>query len=151
MDHGAWTVLRAMYPDAKVPVFQVSLDMSKDLEWHLETGKILAELRDRGVLILGSGNVVHNLRALRNSKRPHDFAQEFDTYFADHLSLRDHWALTDRSQMGSLLTQAHPTLDHYLPALTIAGAAQKTDELTFFSDDIDLGSISMRSFVFHGA
>ena len=151
LDHGAWTVLKFLYPDADVPVFQVSIDMTRGLAYQLEIGKILSELRDRGVLILGSGNVVHNLRAVQwePNSRPHDFAQEFDTLFARKLTDRDFAALSDREQLGSLLKMAHPTVDHYLPALTVAGASDARDDLTFMTDSIDLASISMRSFVFH--
>ncbi|MCB1360657.1 MAG: 4,5-DOPA dioxygenase extradiol [Rhodobacter sp.] len=151
LDHGAWTVLKFLYPDADVPVFQVSIDMTRGLAYQLEIGQILSELRDRGVLILGSGNVVHNLRAVQwePNSRPHDFAQEFDTLFARKLTDRDFAALSDREQLGSLLKMAHPTVDHYLPALTVAGASDARDDLTFMTDSIDLASISMRSFVFH--
>ena len=89
LDHGAWTVLKFLYPDADVPVFQLSIDMSRDLDYQLEIGQLLSSLRDRGVLILGSGNVVHNLRAMRPGGQPQDFALEFDTLFADHLAQRD--------------------------------------------------------------
>lgn len=151
LDHGAWTVLKFLYPDADVPVFQVSIDMSKDLDYQLEIGKALSELRNRGVLILGSGNVVHNLRAVQwgAGARPHDFALEFDSLFADKLHARDFGALANRDGLGSLLDIAHPSVDHYLPALTIAGASDAGDDLTFMTDAIDLGSISMRSYVFH--
>lgn len=149
LDHGAWTVLRFLYPQANVPVFQVSIDMSRGLDHQLEVGRTLSQLRDRGVLILGSGNVVHNLRALRFGGAPHDFALEFDQMFADRLEGRDLAALADRAALGSLLNMAHPTVDHYMPALTIAGASDAHDTLTFMTDAIDLGSVSMRSFIFH--
>ncbi|MEZ5823271.1 MAG: 4,5-DOPA dioxygenase extradiol [Geminicoccaceae bacterium] len=149
LDHGAWTVLKFLYPDADIPVFQVSIDMSRDLDHQLEVGQALSALRDRGVLILGSGNVVHNLRTIRPGGAPADFALEFDSLFADRLEARDFATLADRARLGRLLSAAHPTVDHYLPALTIAGAADATDEMTFMNDSIDLGSISMRSFVFH--
>ena len=149
LDHGAWSVLNSLYPDADVPVFQVSIDMTGGLEKQIEIGRTLSELRDRGVLILGSGNVVHNLRALRMNGRPQDFALEFDALFAERLTARDFASLADRAGLGSLLHMAHPSIDHYLPALTIAGASRARDELTFMTDSIDLGSVSMRSFVFH--
>jgi len=151
LDHGAWSVLKFLYPGADVPVFQLSIDIRQDFAWHLEIGRTLAALRDRGVLILGSGNVVHNLRAMRPGGRPHDWALEFDTLFTERMEARDFAPLTDRAGLGSLLTMAHPTKDHYLPALTIAGASDERDQLTFMTDTIDLGSISMRSFIFHGA
>lgn len=151
LDHGAWTVLKFLYPGADVPVFQVSIDMSRGLDYQLEIGRTLSALRDRGVLILGSGNVVHNLRAIKWDKgaKPHDFALEFDSLFADRLSDRDFTTLADPAGLGSLLTMAHPLVDHYMPALTIAGASDEGDELTYMTDAIDLASISMRSFVFH--
>ena len=151
LDHGAWTILKFLYPDADVPVFQVSIDMGRGLEHQIEIGRTLSELRDRGVLILGSGNVVHNLRALQWSPKakPHDWALEFDAIFENRLTDRDFGVLADRKGLGSLLQMAHPSVDHYMPTLTIAGASDDRDDLTFMTDTIDMGSISMRSFVFH--
>ncbi|WP_375690056.1 4,5-DOPA dioxygenase extradiol [Pseudooceanicola sp. LIPI14-2-Ac024] len=151
LDHGAWTVLKYLYPEADVPVFQVSIDMGRDLDHQLEIGKALSDLRDRGVLILGSGNVVHNLRAMRPGGAPQDFALEFDQLFTDRLTARDFDRLADRKGLGHLLRMAHPTVDHYMPALTIAGASDTRDDLTFMTDAIDLGSVSMKSYVFHAA
>lgn len=153
LDHGAWTVLKFLYPGADIPVFQVSIDMSRGLDHQLDIGRTLSDLRDRGVLILGSGNVVHNLRAVNRARHspPQDFALEFDALFADKMTDRDFAALADREGLGTLLNVAHPSVDHYLPALTIAGASDARDELTFMTDSIDLGSISMRSFLFHAA
>ncbi len=153
LDHGAWTVLKFLYPGADVPVFQVSIDMGRGLDYQLEIGKTLSELRDRGVLILGSGNVVHNLGQIRwgANSQPHDFALEFDALFADRLADRDFAALADRAGLGALFEAAHPSVDHYMPALTIAGASDARDDLTFMTDSIDLGSVSMRSYVFHSA
>ncbi|WP_283639119.1 4,5-DOPA dioxygenase extradiol [Marinovum algicola] len=149
LDHGAWAVLKFLYPDADVPVFQVSIDMQAGLAHQLEIGRTLSVLRDRGVLILGSGNVVHNLRAMRPGGAPLDFAEAFDGLFADRLTERDFAALADAPGLGPLLSEAHPTVDHYLPALTIAGASDSNDDLTYMTDAIDLGSVSMRSFLFH--
>lgn len=151
LDHGSWTILKYLYPDADVPVFQVSIDMTAGLEHQLEIGQALSELRNQGVLILGSGNVVHNLRAIQPDGRPLDFALEFDTMFEQKLEDRDMASLADVSGLGSLLKQAHPTVDHYMPALTIAGAADKGDDLSFMTNSIELGSLSMRSFIFHAA
>ena len=150
LDHGAWSVLKWLYPQADVPVFQLSIDMTKDLDWHLEIGRTLSELRNRGVLILGSGNIVHNLRQVRRGGAPLSWATEFDTFFAQRLEDRDLGALADRAGMGSILRQAHPSLDHYLPSLTVAGAADAKDNLVFMNDAIEWGSLSMRSFVFYG-
>lgn len=149
LDHGAWAVLKALYPQADVPVFQVSIDMGRGLAHQLEVGRTLSQLRDRGILILGSGNVVHNLRALRFDGQPQDFALEFDALFADRLAARDFAALADGAGLGRLFRMAHPSVDHYLPALTIAGSSDARDQLTSMNDAIDLGSVSMRAFVFH--
>lgn len=149
LDHGAWSVLAWLYPDADVPVFQLSIDMTKDLDWHLGIGRELRALREKGVLILGSGNVVHNLRAMRWGGKPYDWAEEFDRGFAKRLAQRDFAALADRPGMGRLLTLAHPSLDHYLPSLAIAGASDDRDSLVFMNESIDIASVSMRSFVFH--
>ncbi|MCV2864983.1 4,5-DOPA dioxygenase extradiol [Defluviimonas sp. WL0075] len=151
LDHGAWTILKFLYPGADVPVFQVSIDMTRGLDYQLEVGQALSELRDRGVLILGSGNVVHNLRTMRFGGQPLDFALEFDGLFTDRLVARDFAALADHEGLGTLLRMAHPTVDHYMPALTVAGASDERDDLTFMNASIDLGSVSMRSFVFHTA
>ncbi|MCA8931740.1 MAG: 4,5-DOPA dioxygenase extradiol [Rhodospirillaceae bacterium] len=148
LDHGAWSVLKFLYPDADVPVFQLSIDMTQDLPHHLEIGAALAALRHRGVLILGSGNVVHNLRAMRPGAGPHDWAVEFDTLFAERLEARDYAAISDRAGLGQLLAVAHPSLDHYIPALTVAGASDEADRLVFMNEGIDLGSVSMRSFIY---
>ncbi|SDE50935.1 4,5-DOPA dioxygenase extradiol [Ruegeria marina] len=149
LDHGAWAVLKYLYPKADIPVFQISIDMGRGLEHQLAIGRVLSDLRDLGVLILGSGNVVHNLRAMRRGGKPQEFAQEFDALFAGRLADRDFAALADAERLGALLPAAHPTVDHYLPALTIAGASDARDDLTFMTDAIELGSISMRSFIFH--
>jgi len=149
LDHGAWSLLHHLYPAADVPVFQLSIDITKDLNWQLGIGKALAKLRERGVLIIGSGNVVHNLRALQFNGKAHDWALEFDSIFADKLNQRDFAGLADTKALGSLLHMANPTLEHYAPALTIAGAASDKDQLIYTSEGIDLGSVSMRSFMFH--
>lgn len=149
LDHGAWAVLSSLYPRADVPVFQLSIDMTQDLPYQLEIGAALAELRHRGVLILGSGNVVHNLRTMRWGGRPYDWAEEFDQLFANRLQDRDFAALADRRGLGALLQMAHPSIDHYLPALTVAGATDARDRLMFMNESIDIASVSMRSFVFY--
>ena len=151
LDHGAWSILKRLYPDANVPVFQISIDMTAGLAHQLEIGAAISSLRERGVLILGSGNVVHNLGAMQFDGKPQDFALEFDALFADRLSQRDHAALADQNSLGALLRMAHPAVDHYLPALTVAGASDSRDTLTFMTDTIALGSVSMRSFVYHQA
>ena len=106
LDHGAWAVLKFLYPQADVPVFQVSIDMSRGLAHQLEIGRILTDLRDRGVLILGSGNIVHNLRAMRPGGQPLAFALEFDALFADLLANRDFAALTRQRRIGRAIRRS---------------------------------------------
>jgi len=149
LDHGAWAVLKYLYPEADVPAFQVSIDMGQGLAHQLEIGQALSDLRDRGVLILGSGNIVHNLRRLSFDGKPEAFALEFDDLVTGRLIERDFDTMANREKLGSLLSEAHPSVDHYLPALTIAGASDQRNDLLFMTDSIDLGSISMRSFIFH--
>lgn len=148
LDHGTWAVLKFIFPQADVPVYQLSIDMGQELPYHVALGKELAALRDRGVLIIGSGNIVHNLRFMSWDARPRDWAVEFDTLFADRLRERDFAALSDRKALGSLLRMAHPSIDHYLPALIAAGASDEKDTLTMMTEDIDLSSVAMRSFIY---
>ncbi len=148
LDHGAWAVLKSLYPAADIPVFQLSIDMTKDLDHHFEIGRALSDLRRRGILILGSGNIVHNLHLMRPDIPPYDWAEEFDALFTERLQARDFKTITDRQKLGRLLTLAHPTLDHYFPALTIAGASDDTDELLFITETIDLAAIAMRGFIY---
>lgn len=149
LDHGAWAVLKFLYPEANVPVFQLSIDMDQDLAWHLALGTHLRTLRSRGVLILGSGNIVHNLPAMTNNAIPFDWAEAFDHQFSDRLEARDFGGLADRSTFQGGFDQAHPSVDHYLPALSVLGAARASDALLQLNARIDLGSVSMRSFVFY--
>ncbi|MEE1673745.1 4,5-DOPA dioxygenase extradiol [Agarivorans aestuarii] len=149
LDHGAWSVLKWMYPAADVPVFQLSIDVSKDLSWHFALGRSLSALRKRGVLIIGSGNVVHNLAALKPSQQPYEWAQEFDALFAKRLEQRQFTELLNPAAMGGLMRMANPSIEHYIPAITVAGASSKQDQLSVVCQGVDLGAISMRSFVFH--
>ena len=123
--------------------------MNAPLESHIEVGQILSNLRDKGVLILGSGNIVHNLSAINTNGKKHDWAEQFDSHFADLLEMRNFKTLADASEWGNILEKAHPSLDHYIPALTIAGASNKKDDLLFANENIDMASISMRSFIFY--
>ena len=136
-------------PGGGCPRLRVSIDKSQDLDYQLLSGRVMSSLQDRGVLILGSGNVVHNISAMCQGAAPQDFALEFDTLFASRLSDRNFASLASREDLGNLLAIAHPTVDHHLPALTVAGASNEENDLTFMTDAIDLGSVSMRSFVFH--
>lgn len=145
LDHGAWAVLCQMYPKADVPVVQLSLDQKKPPGAHYELGRELRALRKKGVLILGSGNIVHNLREVVWEDTADDWALEFDTKVKDLILSGDHKALIDYTKPGRSARLAVPTLDHYLPLFYVLGAQDKADGVGFFADKVTLGSMSMRS------
>lgn len=148
LDHGAWSVLIKMFPKADIPVFQVSMDMTRSLEQHFDLGRDLKALRERGVMIVNSGNVVHNLRTMSWGAKPFDFTLEFDSYIAKAITERDDKALLDVSSVGRAAAMAHPSVDHYLPILYTAAVRDGKDEISQFNEIYDLGSISMRSFIY---
>jgi 4,5-DOPA dioxygenase extradiol len=147
LDHGSWSVLIKMFPKADIPVYQLSLDLSKGFEEHYRLAQDLKALREKGVLIIGSGNIVHNLRALSMDGRVFDWALEFDQYMADAITNRDIGKVLEISKLGRLAALSHPTPEHYLPILYPLAVMAKDENVTFFNETIDLGSISMRSFV----
>jgi 4,5-DOPA dioxygenase extradiol len=149
LDHGAWSVLRHLFPAADVPVVQLSLDGRLPPRGHLEMGRALAPLRDEGVLLLASGNLTHNLRlafqaAAHGAAETPDWARRFDEGVARAVAERDHDFLV-RAPEGPDGRVAHPTLDHYLPLLVAAGASGDADPVTFPITGFDLGSLSMRA------
>lgn len=148
LDHGAWCVLKAMYPAADIPVYQMSIDYTKPAEYHFKLAKDLAFLRKKGVLIVGSGNVVHNLGRLSMSGKPFDWALEFDAYVKKNIDENTPQNLVDYTRLGALASMAHPSNDHYLPLIYTLGLRDKTDEKRYFTESFDLGSISMRSVMF---
>lgn len=147
LDHGAWSVLLRMFPQADVPVFQLSLDLAKSTRAQFELARELKPLRERGVLIVGSGNLVHNLRRLALGIGSYDWAAEFDARMTAALERRDEAAVIEAEKLGELMRLAHPTIEHFLPILYPLGVADAADELRWFNQGFDLGSISMRSFV----
>jgi len=148
LDHGTWSVLVNIYPDADIPVYQLSIDYSKPPEYHFNLMKDLQILRNKGVLIMGSGNIVHNLSQLKVSGEPFDWSVEFDTLMAEYITNRDFMQVINFQNKGSLARLAHPTTDHFLPLLYTLGLTDKNDKLSFFNEGFDLGSISMRSLLF---
>jgi 4,5-DOPA dioxygenase extradiol len=147
LDHGAWSVLRHLYPEADVPVFQVSLDHARTLAEHLELGRELAKQRARGVLILGSGNVVHNLHRINweMADGGYPWAEEFDAKVKKAIDERDVKALAWPEHWGQeLLGEAHPTLEHYVPLLYCLGASGEHDAVTYPYEGMEFGTISMR-------
>ncbi len=151
LDHGAWSVLRHLYPQADIPVFQVSLDHARTFEEHVALGKEMKELRDRGVLILGSGNLVHNLHKINweMQESAYPWAQEFDGKVKTAIDKRDLASLAAPDRWGSaLLAEAHPTLEHYAPVLYCLGATDETDRVSYPYESIEFGTISMRMVLF---
>jgi 4,5-DOPA dioxygenase extradiol len=152
LDHGTWSVLVHLWPAANVPVVQLSLDGRLAPAEHLAIGRSLAPLRDEGVLLMGSGNLVHNLRhaftaARRGETETPDWARAFDEQIAAALVSRDSAHLT-RALDGDTGRLAHPTPDHYLPLLYAAGASAEGDAVSFPITGFDLASLSMRSVIF---
>jgi 4,5-DOPA dioxygenase extradiol len=145
LDHGAWSVLCRMFPEADVPVVQLSLDRRKAPALHYQLGRELKGLRKKGVLILGSGNIVHNLREMAWEDTAYDWALEFDARVKELILSGDHKAIIDYSRLGPSVRLAVPTLEHYLPLLYVLGAQDESEGVAFFADRVTLGSMSMRS------
>ncbi len=146
LDHGAWSVLIRMFPKAEVPVYQLSLDLSRPAGEHYALAQDLKALRGMGVLVVGSGNIVHNLRTMRPGGAPHDWAVEFDRLVAEAIAERRFGAVAEME--GPLMRAAHPTVEHFLPLLYTLAVADEDDEVSFFNEGIDLASVSMRSCLF---
>lgn len=148
LDHGAWAVLCKIYPEANIPVLQLSIDMTKPPAFHFSLGQDLRSLREQGVLIVGSGNLVHNLRRVDWNKENEgsDWAIEFDEWVKDRLVARDFKSLIEDFHKSKAAQLSVPTLDHYFPFLYVLGAADEKDSLKFEFEGYDMGSISMRSF-----
>ena len=148
LDHGTWSVLKPMFPAADIPVVQLSIDYRRPSAEHFALGQQLQALRERGVLIVGSGNVVHNLRALQRTQSPlqaYDWAIEFDQMVTGLVERGDLARLGDFQQLGTVAQMAHPTYDHYLPLLYAAGAVHSGEAAQFFNADFQMAAISMRS------
>ena len=153
LDHGAWTVVRRMYPAANIPVLQLSIDFSKPALYHYNLAKELAALRKKGVLIIGSGNMVHNLRMVAWDKLDQpgfgfDWAIEMHELFKTKIIHRDHQALINYEALGKAAKLAVPTPDHYYPLLYTLGLQEKNEEPVFFNDKLVAGSLNMTSVKF---
>ena len=147
LDHGAWSILVHLFPDADIPVVQLSLDLSQPNRFHYELGQRLRSLREEGILILGSGNVVHNLRLIQwqaDAKTP-AWSHRIEQRIIDCLLAGEHKALIDYPQLDPEALLAIPTPEHYLPLLYIAGLQMEGETLGFPVRGIDLGTISMLS------
>lgn len=146
LDHGTWSVLKRMFPRADVPVVQLSLDQAQGPAFHYQLGCKLRPLRNRGVLILGSGNIVHNLGIIDWEGGAYDWAEEFDEKVRQLIVAGDHDPLIDYERLGRPARLAVPTNEHYLPLLYALGLQEPGETPSFFAEGITLGSISMRSF-----
>lgn len=147
LDHGTWSVIKHLYPEAKVPVVQLSLDRGKFPEFHYELAKELISLRRRGVLIVGSGNIVHNLGIL-DWDRPdggYDWAVNANNLLKKLIMADDHSQLIHYRELGEEIRLSIPTPEHYLPLLYILGLKEENETITFFNDKLVMGSLSMTS------
>jgi 4,5-DOPA dioxygenase extradiol len=146
LDHGTWSVLCHVFPQAEIPVVQLSIDETKPPEFHYQLGKRLAPLRDEGVLIIGSGNLIHNLHTYawgRHEVEPFDWAVRFETQAREFLIAGNDAPLVDYESLGRDAILAAPTPDHYLPLLYVMGLRRKGEVVSFPVEGFDGGSISM--------
>lgn len=151
LDHGTWSVVKRMYPDAKIPVLQLSIDYNKPAQYHFDLAKELAALRKKGVLIIGSGNMVHNLGMIAWNKinEPEygfDWAHEINAVFKKNIASRNFQPLINYESLGSAAKLAIPSPDHYYPMIYSLGLIDKSDEISFFNDKAVGGSLTMTSF-----
>jgi 4,5-DOPA dioxygenase extradiol len=150
LDHGTWTVVQHMYPDADIPVLQLSIDYNKPPQYHYDLAKELAVLRRKGVLIIGSGNMVHNLRMvawdkLNEPEYGFDWANEMNSLFKQKITDNDFKSLINYQSLGTAAKLAIPTPDHYYPLLYTLGLQNGKDEISFFNDKAVGGSLTMTS------
>lgn len=151
LDHGAWSVLKHVFPNANVPVVQLSIDYSKGAAYHYALAKELASLRRKGVLIVGSGNMVHNLRMVAWDKMDQpafgfDWAIEANESMKKMINSNDHESLINWMQQGEAFKLAIPTPDHYFPMIYTLGLKEAKDEISYFNDKAVMGSLTMTSF-----
>lgn len=151
LDHGTWSVLRHVFPAADVPVVQLSIDESQPPAFHYGLGRMLRPLRDEGILLIGSGDIVHNLHTYawgRHPALPFDWALRFEAHARDLILRGDHQPLVNYELLGRDAELSVPTPDHYLPLLYVLGASDEHDAVTFPVEGMDGGSISMLSVQF---
>lgn len=149
LDHGTWSVLLHLFPDASIPVMQLAINTSLSMQEHFEVGEKIAHLRDMGVMIIGSGNVTHNLSKINlNVDAPVvKWAEEFDEFIKQALLKRDFNSLIDIEKLNQNTRLAHPSLEHYVPLLYVAGASSNKDKSSFIYENFEHSSLSMRSWL----
>jgi 4,5-DOPA dioxygenase extradiol len=147
LDHGCWSVLKHLYPKADVPVVQLSLDYSRSAQYHYDLAAELASLRKKGVLIIGSGNMVHNLRLIdwRNPDKGYDWANEANEKLKGLILANDHRQIINYQSLGKAIELSVPTPEHFLPLLYVLGLKQEGESIAFFNDKTVMGSLSMTS------
>lgn len=148
LDHGTWSVLMHVYPKADVPIVQLSINETRDPSFHFDLGKRLAPLRDEQILIVGSGNLVHNLHAYawgQHKPAPYDWALRFEAQARELMLKNDFEPLIDYEKLGRDALLSIPTPDHYLPLLYVLGTRRNEDHIAFPVEGVDGGSISMLS------
>lgn len=143
LDHGTWSVLCKAYPEADIPVLQLSLDVTQPAAFHYELGSRLAPLRDEGVLLLGSGNVVHNLRLMTRGATVPGWASEFNARVRAAVLGADPRQLVDYPSWGPAAQLAVPTVEHFLPLLYVLGCRRPDEPVAIFADGIEAGSLGM--------
>ena len=148
LDHGAWSVIKRLYPTADIPVIEMSLDYSQTSQYHYELAKELASLRNKGILIIGSGNMVHNLRMIdwQNPDGGYDWAIEANTKLKKLIAENEISQLIDYKTLGREITLSVPTPEHYLPMIYILGLKGEKENVSFFNDKTVMGSVAMTSF-----
>ncbi len=151
LDHGAWTILLHLFPEADIPVFQMSIDYNQPMQYHFDLAKQLRSLREKGVLIIGSGNIVHNLRMSvprlqANDPTPYDWAVEFDEWSREKINSGDFQSLVNYEKMGPAGVLAVPTVDHYVPLLYSVGLADAKENIVQTYEEVTFGGMSMRTF-----
>ncbi len=145
LDHGTWSVLCRMFPKADIPVIQLSLDQTQPPEYHFELARELAPLRQRGILIVGSGNIVHNLALITFEEKAYDWAVEFDDQAKRLITQNDFNGLVHYEKLGEAARLAIPSEEHYLPLLYTLALKNESEPMRFFNEQITMGSLSMRS------
>lgn len=152
IDHGSWTILKHLFPNADIPVFQLSIDYQKPMQYHFDLAKQLKTLREKGVLVIGSGNIVHNLRlsfqtvARLGENASLDWAVEFDEWAKKKISSRDFSSLINYESAGEIGKLSIPTVDHYVPMLYSLALADNDESIVYTHEEVTFGAMSMRCF-----
>jgi 4,5-DOPA dioxygenase extradiol len=148
LDHGCWSILRHFYPDADIPVIEMSIDYNKSFRQHYDLGKELSELRKKSILIIGSGNIVHNLSRVdwKHENASHDWAVRFNDNIKELINKNDIGSILDIKSNDKDYHLAVPTPEHFIPLIYALALKEDKDKVTFFNDKIVMGSLSMTSF-----